>query len=92
MEIRSCFGIDILCFWVFALEFAIVAASRTVSLIFAHVPALVPLFYGIKRVEAQLHRTLCRRRVTVVKVERQPFIEGGWIRCGDPGCKMMHKK
>lgn len=91
-QIRNCFTIDIICFGVLLFEFLIVAVSRSISLIFAHVPALVPLFYSIKRFEAYLHKTLCRRRVTIVKVEKQPYIEGGWIRCGDPHCHMMHKK
>jgi hypothetical protein len=30
------------------------------------------------------------RNIKIIKIEKQPWIEAGMIRCGDPKCKMMH--
>ena len=27
-----------------------------------------------------------------IPIKKQPWVEDGWIRCGDPNCPKMHKR
>ena len=33
----------------------------------------------------------CPAKIKKVEIEKQPFVQGGMIRCNDPNCKMMHE-
>ena len=90
-EIRNCFLIDRLCVYALVFQFVLVSCIRIPLVIMSHIPILVPLLHSIKIYEAKLHRLLCKRKVKIIKVDKQPYIEDGWIRCGDPNCKTMHK-
>ena len=43
-----------------------------------------------KYVNQILYRVKKGRNIKIIKIEKQPWIEAGMIRCGDPKCKMMH--
>ena len=60
------------------------------SLIMAHIPALVETLHACKKLEASIHNKFCKRKIKIVKIEKQPYVADGMIRCGDPNCKMMH--
>ena len=27
-----------------------------------------------------------------IPIKKQPWVEDGWVRCGDPNCKLMHRR
>ena len=74
------------------LEFVTLLLFRVPTLILAHMPDHIEWLHRIKILEAKIHKAFRpKKRVQAVKVEVQPWIEDGWIRCGDPNCKTMHK-
>lgn len=91
-HVLNCFIIDRLSWYLVVLQLALVILFRIPALIMAHVPALMPALHQLKIVESKVHRMLCKSKVKIRKVDKQPYIEDGWIRCGDPNCKLMHKK
>lgn len=90
--VQGIFFTDRLCAYILTIEVVIVLIFRVPILIVAHVPALMPLLHNIKKLEAKVHRKIFgTHRITHIKVDKQPYVEGGFIRCGDPNCKLMHK-
>lgn len=72
------------------LEFIVWLFFKVPVLIMAHVPALVEPLHKLKQFEAKIQKKFFPRKIKIVKVEKQPYVQGGMIRCGDPNCKLMH--
>ena len=90
-NILKCLIVEKLCIYLILIEIIVWLVFKIPSLIMAHVPALVETLHSCKKLEAKIHNKLCKRKIKIVKIEKQPYVQGGMIRCGDPNCKMMHK-
>lgn len=98
--ILSCFLPDRVFACLLAFEFLLCFLSRATVLIMAHSKSLVLTLHELKKWEAsfkaKVKRTLWHRNRPVliesIPVKKQPWVEDGWIRCGDPNCKLMHRR
>jgi len=97
-KITISFVIEKIFLYLFFIEFLTLFGTRGLILILSHVFFLTPYFHFIKKVEYMaykyvnqiLYRGKKGRNIKIIKIEKQPWIEAGMIRCGDPKCKMMH--
>ena len=87
-----------ICLAIFAFEFVFVFIVRVPILIMVHVHSLTPLLHSIKKFEGSIRRSWRKftnggkiAKIEKIKIYRQPWVEQGMIRCGDPKCKMMHQ-
>lgn len=98
--ILACFMPDRFFAGLLWLEFLLCFFSRVTVLIMAHSKPLVLLLHDIKKWEAafnaKVKKTLWHRKSPVliesIPIKKQPWVEDGMIRCGDPNCKLMHKR
>ena len=89
-NINNCFMPEKFALYLIIIETSVWLFFKVPVLIMAHVPVLVEPLHKYKILEAKIHNTLFPRKVKIVKIEKQPYVDGGMIRCGDPNCKMMH--
>ena len=85
--------------YLFIIEFVTLFATRGIILILSHVFYFTPIFHSLKKAEFWIYKCMNKiiyggdkkgRNIKIIKIEKQPWIEAGMIRCGDPNCKMMH--
>ena len=86
-----------ICLAIFVFEFIFVFIIRVPILIMVHVHSLTPLLHSIKKFEGSVRRSWRKfmnggkiAKIEKIKIYRQPWVEQGMIRCGNPNCKMMH--
>ena len=89
--VHNPFLIEQLALYIIFFEFVTVLGFRIPTLICCHIPVLSSIFHNVKIAESQLTRALFPRKIQRIEIKKQPWVEGGMIRCGDPTCKLMHK-
>ena len=90
-NITRCFVIEKLSLYMIFLTILVWMIFKIPTIILAHIPSLMHVLHSCKKFEAQIHRKFFKRKIKIVKIEKQPYVADGMIRCGDPNCKMMHK-
>ena len=69
-----------------------ISICRWPMIIIAHIHSLAPYAIPVRKFEYEVKKWMRggKHKVTTVEVPRQPYVQDGMIKCGDPNCKMMH--